>query len=63
VVSIVQLFVVTTIRQKSAISELDSDDQYEANHVVYLKKEVEAMQPSIEERNIGINEWRRLGER
>ena len=55
VVSIVQLFVVTMIRWKSAISELDSNDWYKANYIVYLKKEVEAMQSSIEERKIEIS--------
>ena len=57
VVSIVQLRVVTMIRQKSAISELDSDDRHEANHIM---KEAEAMSSSTEERKAGISEWRRL---
>ena len=56
-VSIVQLRVVTMIRQKSAISELDSDDRHEANHIM---KEAEAMSSSTEERKAGISEWRRL---
>jgi len=46
-----------------AMSELDSDDRHEANHMVYLKKEAGAMQSSIEERKTGISEWRKLGER
>jgi len=45
------------IRQKSAISELDSDDRHEANHIM---KEAEAMSSSTEERKAGISEWRRL---
>jgi len=43
------------------MSELDSDDRHEANHMVYLKMEAEAMQSGIEERKTGISEWRRLG--
>jgi len=52
-------FVVTIIRRKSAISELDSDDRHEVNHIVYMK-EAEAMSSSTEERKAGISEWRRL---
>jgi len=45
------------IRQKSAISELDSDDRHEANHI--MKKEAEAMSSSTEERKAGISEGSR----
>ena len=41
-------------------SELDDDDQHEADDMADLKRKVEAMAPSSEERKMGVREWRRL---
>jgi ATP-dependent Lon protease len=41
-------------------SELDDDEQHEADDLADLKKHIEAMQPGSEERKMGVREWRRL---
>lgn len=44
----------------SSGSELDDDEQNEADDMADLKKKIEAMQPGSEERKMGVREWRRL---
>ncbi|KAF5353538.1 hypothetical protein D9756_008013 [Leucocoprinus leucothites] len=44
----------------SSTSELDDDDQHEADDLADLKKKIEAMEPGSEERKMGVREWRRL---
>lgn len=41
-------------------SELDDDEQHEADDMAELKKRIEAMAPGSEERKMGVREWRRL---
>ncbi|KAG5652056.1 hypothetical protein H0H81_006453 [Sphagnurus paluster] len=41
-------------------SELDDDDQHEADDMADLKRRIEAMEPGSEERKMGAREWRRL---
>ncbi|PFH45178.1 hypothetical protein AMATHDRAFT_71942 [Amanita thiersii Skay4041] len=43
-----------------ASSELDDDDQHEADDMADLKRKIEAMAPGSEERKMGVREWRRL---
>ncbi|RDB23965.1 Lon protease 2, peroxisomal [Hypsizygus marmoreus] len=44
----------------SSGSELDDDDQHEADDMADLKRRIEAMEPGSEERKMGVREWRRL---
>ncbi|GLB44216.1 putative peptidase S16 family protein [Lyophyllum shimeji] len=41
-------------------SELDDDEQHEADDMAELKRRIEAMEPGSEERKMGVREWRRL---
>ncbi|KAG6810755.1 hypothetical protein H0H92_010464 [Tricholoma furcatifolium] len=41
-------------------SELDDDDQHEADDMADLKRRIEAMEVGSEERKMGVREWRRL---
>ncbi|KAF8968849.1 Lon protease C-terminal proteolytic domain-containing protein [Flammula alnicola] len=41
-------------------SELDDDEQHEADDMADLKRKIEAMEPRSEERKMGVREWRRL---
>jgi ATP-dependent Lon protease len=41
-------------------SELDDDEQHEADDMADLKRRIEAMAHSSEERKMGVREWRRL---
>ncbi|KDQ54462.1 hypothetical protein JAAARDRAFT_209196 [Jaapia argillacea MUCL 33604] len=41
-------------------SELDDDEQAEANDMEDIKRKIEAMEPGSEERKMGVREWRRL---
>ncbi|KAJ7035622.1 ATP-dependent protease La [Mycena alexandri] len=41
-------------------SELDDDEQHEADDLADLKRRIEAMAPGSEERKMGVREWRRL---
>ncbi|CAK5267788.1 unnamed protein product [Mycena citricolor] len=41
-------------------SELDEDEQHEADDLADLKRRIEAMEPGSEERKMGVREWRRL---
>ncbi|KAF7294422.1 Lon protease-like protein [Mycena kentingensis (nom. inval.)] len=41
-------------------SELDDDEQHEADDLADLKRRISAMEPGSEERKMGIREWRRL---
>ena len=41
-------------------SELDEDDQHEADDMADLKSKIEAMGHGSEERKMGVREWRRL---
>lgn len=41
-------------------SELDDDEQHEADDMAELKRKIEAMAPGSEERKMGVREWRRL---
>lgn len=45
---------------ESGASELDDDEQHEADDMAELKKKIEAMEPRSEERKMGVREWRRL---
>ncbi|KAF8154154.1 Lon protease C-terminal proteolytic domain-containing protein [Crassisporium funariophilum] len=42
------------------VSELDDDEQHEADDMADLKRKIEAMEPGSEERKMGVREWRRL---
>ena len=42
------------------LSELDDDEQHEADDLADLKRRIEAMEPGSEERKMGVREWRRL---
>lgn len=42
------------------LSELDDDEQHEADDMADLKRRIEAMEPGSEERKMGVREWRRL---
>ena len=44
----------------SGLSELDDDEQHEADDMADLKRRIEAMEPGSEERKMGVREWRRL---
>lgn len=41
-------------------SELDDDEQHEADDMADLKRRIEAMEVGSEERKMGVREWRRL---
>jgi len=41
-------------------SELDDDEQHEADDLADLRRKIEAMEPGSEERKMGVREWRRL---
>lgn len=41
-------------------SELDEDEQADADDLADLQKKIEALDPGSEERKIGVREWRRL---
>lgn len=41
-------------------SELDDDEQHEADDMADLKRKIEAMELGSEERKMGVREWRRL---
>lgn len=41
-------------------SELDDDEQKEADDMADLKRRIEAMEVGSEERKMGVREWRRL---
>lgn len=41
-------------------SELDDDEQHEADDMADLKRRIEVMQHGSEERKMGVREWRRL---
>ena len=41
-------------------SELDDDEQHEADDMAELKRKIEGMAPGSEERKMGVREWRRL---
>ncbi|KAF7356874.1 Lon protease-like protein [Mycena venus] len=45
---------------QSPSSELDDDEQHEADDMADLKRRIEAMEPGSEERKMGVREWRRL---
>ncbi|KAF7370864.1 Lon protease-like protein [Mycena sanguinolenta] len=45
---------------RSSSSELDDDEQHEADDMADLKRRIEAMEPGSEERKMGVREWRRL---
>lgn len=45
---------------QSSSSELDDDEQHEADDMADLKRRIEAMEPGSEERKMGVREWRRL---
>ncbi|KAF9442272.1 ATP-dependent protease La [Macrolepiota fuliginosa MF-IS2] len=44
----------------SSGSELDDDEQHEADDLADLKRRIEAMEHGSEERKMGVREWRRL---
>ncbi|KAF8154157.1 Lon protease C-terminal proteolytic domain-containing protein [Crassisporium funariophilum] len=44
----------------AGVSELDDDEQHEADDMADLKRKIEAMEPGSEERKMGVREWRRL---
>lgn len=41
-------------------SELDDDEQQDADDMADLRKKIEAMEPGSEERKMSVREWRRL---
>lgn len=41
-------------------SELDEDDQADADDLADLRKKIEALDAGSEERKVGVREWRRL---
>lgn len=41
-------------------SELDDDEQHEADDMADLKRKIEGIAPGSEERKMGVREWRRL---
>jgi ATP-dependent Lon protease len=43
-----------------ATSELDDDDQADADDLADLRRKIEALDVSSEERKVGVREWRRL---
>ncbi|KAG2121305.1 ATP-dependent protease La [Suillus clintonianus] len=43
-----------------AISELDDDDQADADDLADLRRKIEALDVGSEERKVGVREWRRL---
>ncbi|KAF8903056.1 Lon protease C-terminal proteolytic domain-containing protein [Mucidula mucida] len=43
-----------------APSELDDDEQHDADDLADLKRKIEAMEHGSEERKMGVREWRRL---
>jgi hypothetical protein len=45
---------------KGTGSELDDDEQHEADDLADLKRRIEAMAIGSEERKMGVREWRRL---
>ncbi|TFK48306.1 ATP-dependent protease La [Heliocybe sulcata] len=47
-------------QSSSSSSELDDDEQHEAEDLADIKKKIEAMEPGSEERKMGVREWRRL---
>ena len=42
------------------LSDLDDDEQHEADDLADLKRKIEAMAHGSEERKMGVREWRRL---
>ncbi|EAU87743.2 ATP-dependent protease La [Coprinopsis cinerea okayama7 len=46
--------------EAGSTSELDDDEQHEADDLADLKRRIEAMAPGSEERKMGVREWRRL---
>ncbi|KAK7031398.1 Lon protease-like protein [Favolaschia claudopus] len=50
----------TLVDGQSSSSELDDDEQHEADDMADLKRRIEAMEPGSEERKMGVREWRRL---
>jgi len=44
----------------SGASELDDDEQAEADDMADLRRRIEAMEVGSEERKMGVREWRRL---
>jgi ATP-dependent Lon protease len=50
----------TSASNESSGSELDDDEQHEADDMADLKRKIEAMWPGSEERKMGVREWRRL---
>ncbi|KAH0579627.1 hypothetical protein H2248_002477 [Termitomyces sp. 'cryptogamus'] len=49
-----------TPSDNSSSSELDDDEQHEADDMADLKRRIEAMEVGSEERKMGVREWRRL---
>lgn len=43
-----------------ATSELDDDDQADADDLADLRRKIEALEVGTEERKVGVREWRRL---
>jgi ATP-dependent Lon protease len=43
-----------------ATNELDDDDQADADDLADLRRKIEALDVSSEERKVGVREWRRL---
>lgn len=50
----------TTATGTGGTSELDDDEQAEADDLADLRKRIEAMEVGSEERKMGVREWRRL---
>ena len=50
----------STSSDNSSSSELDDDEQHEADDMADLKRRIEAMEVGSEERKMGVREWRRL---
>ncbi|EIW76777.1 ATP-dependent protease La [Coniophora puteana RWD-64-598 SS2] len=44
----------------NSMSELDDDEQADADDLAELKRKIEAMELGSEERKVGVREWRRL---
>ncbi|KAJ7583597.1 ATP-dependent protease La [Mycena floridula] len=45
---------------RSTGSELDDDEQQDADDLLYLRRKIEAMEPGSEERKMGVREFKRL---
>jgi len=50
----------TPVDAGSGSSDLDDDEQHEADDMADLKRKIELMEPGSEERKMGVREWRRL---